>query len=216
MPKNTKATRASKKVTPTVATGLADLKVKLDGIAPQLEALFTPIFEALEVCEQLAGVSNTSAGDDEEETPAAAPSRGRGRPKKEEAAKKPVVADDDDDEDDEPDFDEMDEDELEEFVEKYSLDVKLKGNLKKQRAAVAAAYAEYAEAADEADDDDLDDEPDFDEMDEDDLEEFVAEHKLKVKLSGSLKKQRTAVAAAYAEIAEDDGEADDDDDEWGD
>lgn len=199
-----KATKASKATTP-ILTALSELESKIEDAAPQLTALFAGIAEALDACKEMAGASNgTVAGDDDDDDEGEKPARGKKTPsdKAGKTAKKPDV------EDDEPDFDSMDADELQEFIDEHELEVDLDDykSVKKKRAAVAEAYA----ALSAGDDDEA---PDFSSMDDDELEEFVDEHELDVDLDDykGTKKKRAAVEAAYASSKS--GGSDDDDDE---
>jgi hypothetical protein len=159
-----------------------------------LEALFTPIFDALDVCKDLAGMSASGGGDAGEK---GSKSGKGGKPSSKVAAvskggKNPVVASTDEGAEA---IQELDEDELQEFIEEHDLEVDLDdySTLKKKRAAVAEAYEEATENAAG------DDAPDFSSMDEEELEEFITEHDLEVDLDDikGLKKQRAAVEKAY-------------------
>lgn len=95
----------------------------------------------------------------------------------------------------------MDDDELAEVVETYDLDVKLEklATLKKKRVAVWEALEEKQEGGtEEAAGGDIT-EDSINEMGTDELEEFIKEHKLKVKLDGTTRKKRRTVITAAKE-----------------
>lgn len=103
---------------------------------------------------------------------------------------------------DAPDFDEMDEDDLAQFVKKNKLDIDLDDfpKIKKARAAVEKAYEEVDSGKGKSGKNDPPDEDKVNEMDEDELAKVVKKFKLDVDLDdlGKIKKQRAAVIEALA------------------
>lgn len=72
----------------------------------------------------------------------------------------------------------------------------------KKKSKIVGVYGKDDYNAEEEEEGEEAEAPDFDEMDEEELAAFAEEHELDVKLKGSVKKQRKAVAEAFAAGAE--------------